>query len=44
MELEMRDAAEKLNFELAIALRDQIALLQKEIVSKKELGAKKELK
>ncbi|MFA6419499.1 MAG: excinuclease ABC subunit UvrB [archaeon] len=36
MELEMRAAAEKLNFELAIALRDQIALLQKELVDKKK--------
>ena len=35
MEIEMRAAAEKLNFELAIALRDQIAQLQKEIGKKK---------
>ncbi len=35
MEIEMRAAAEKLDFELAIALRDQIALMQKEILEKK---------
>jgi excinuclease ABC subunit B len=34
MEIEMRDAAEKLNFELAIALRDQIASMQKELSQK----------
>jgi excinuclease ABC subunit B len=31
LEIEMRAAAEKLDFELAIALRDQIALLNKEL-------------
>lgn len=35
MEIEMRAAAEKLDFELAIALRDQIAGMQKELQSKK---------
>ncbi|HNV01109.1 MAG TPA: excinuclease ABC subunit UvrB [archaeon] len=35
MEIEMRAAAEKLDFELAIALRDQITQLQKEINLKK---------
>jgi len=37
MELEMRAAAEKLDFELAIALRDQISLLQKELNEKKSV-------
>lgn len=35
MEIEMRAAAEKLDFELAIALRDQINALQKELQTKK---------
>ena len=35
LEIEMRAAAEKLDFELAIAIRDQIALMQKELNSKK---------
>ncbi|MFA5931529.1 MAG: excinuclease ABC subunit UvrB [archaeon] len=35
MEIEMRAAAEKLDFELAIALRDQIASMQKELNMKK---------
>jgi len=36
LELEMRQAAERLDFELAIALRDQIQALQKELGIKKE--------
>jgi len=35
LEIEMRAAAEKLDFELAIALRDQMALLKKDLASKK---------
>lgn len=35
MEIEMRAAAGKLDFELAIALRDQISGMQKELDSKK---------
>jgi len=37
LEIEMRAAAEKLDFEMAIALRDQINLLQKELNNKKEI-------
>ncbi|MEK6958544.1 MAG: excinuclease ABC subunit UvrB [archaeon] len=36
MELEMRAAAERLDFELAIALRDQIAALKKDMLEKKK--------
>jgi len=36
IEIEMRAAAERLDFELAIALRDQIASMQKEINAKKK--------
>lgn len=36
LEVEMRQAAERLDFELAIALRDQIQALQKELGIKKE--------
>lgn len=35
LELEMRAAAEKLDFELAISIRDQIASLKKELIEKK---------
>jgi len=37
LEIEMRAAAEKLDFELAIALRDQINLLQKELNLKNKI-------
>lgn len=40
MEIEMRNAAEKLDFEMAIALRDQIAQMQKEILEKSKSGQK----
>jgi len=35
MEVEMRAAAERLDFEMAIAIRDQIASMQKELLAKK---------
>jgi len=35
MEVEMRAAAEKLDFELAIALRDQISAIQNELKKQK---------
>ena len=31
LEIEMREAADRLDFELAIAIRDQITALQKEL-------------
>lgn len=39
LEVEMRAAAERLDFEMAIALRDQLALLRKEINAKENPGA-----